>query len=1147
MKPIFYDPTARRWRRLKQVALALGAVVGVLLGALVVGILVNPVLPTLGLGLHSNPHLPQARHLRPGGAGRAPETVPQRQQPGAAARAATDTHDYLARTVAADAANPTPGHFDRIAFYVNWDDNSFVSLKRNIGSIDTLVAEWLHLADGSGRLKSDDTAKEQAAAAFVRATHPATRIVPLVNNADGGEWHSDWLKAMLADPTARSHVVQDLHSYVRERNYQGISVDFESLPASAQGDLALFMEELYTVFHKDGLIVSQSVPVDDRAFDFKRLAAANDYLILMAYDENASDNEAGPIASQAWFTRKVHDRLAEVPAEKIVVGLGSYGYDWTEGGGGAEELSFQDSLQRARESSATVEFAADAANPRYEYDDEQARHHEVWFLDAVTAFNEAVSVRGSHPRGFALWRLGSEDPTIWEVLGSVATLNSGVAARLATLHSGYDIIYEGNGEILRVTGTPTNGLRKTEFDATLGLITDEKVMSFPSGYEITRWGSTDQKQLVLTYDDGPDAAYTPKILDILRDKHVPAAFFIVGEQAERNPELLARIVAEGHEVGNHTYTHPNIALIGDERLKLEVNAVQRIFESRLGRRSLLFRPPYAEDVEPETPDQVRPLLLTSALGYYTVGLQIDPNDWASPGVDAIINRTIDQAHEGQGHVVLLHDSGGNREQTVAALPRLIDSLRSDGYQFVSLSQLVGLPPSAVNPVLPADEANTAHLQSAGYAMITWIDRLLWGLFSLGLILGVARVLTLAGLALTQWRRPARRNRQELSVAVVVPAYNERAVIVSTIRSVLESDHAGFPVIVVDDGSTDGTAALVRATFADEPRVTVLEQANGGKPAALNFGISHSSADIIVALDADTVFLRNTVGELLAGFSDEDIAAVAGCARVGNVVNLITRWQALEYITSQNLDRRAFARLNCITVVPGAVGAWRRRDVLAVGGFGNDTLAEDADLTLRLLRYGKKVSYQDSAEALTEAPERVRDFVKQRFRWMFGTLQAAWKHRAALFSRDGGALGMVALPNVLLFQIIFPLVSPIMDLLLLWTALHALIGYWQHPLADVDPGFMRALWFYALFTLIDCGTAALGFALDRKADWRLLPWLLPQRFFYRQLIYYVAIKAFITALRGPRVGWGKLERSATVSAAADKASSAAAAGPAKAEQ
>ena len=1138
MKPIFYDPTARRWRLAKRIAIVAGAVLGVLMGALIVGILVNPVLPTLGLGLKSNPHLPQAHHLRPG-TGRPGDAPAARAGTTGPGRTAADPRDYLAGTVGADAAQPVNGHFERIAFFVNWDDNSLVSLKRNVGSIDTLIAEWMHLADGTGRLKSDDALREQQVVAFVRATHPTTKIIALVNNADGGDWHPDWLAEALGEPARRANLIADLHSYVRERQYQGISIDFESVPPATQARLAEFMEELYAVFHADGLSVSQSVPVDDRAFDFRRLAAANDYLILMAYDENASDNDPGPIASQAWFTRTVRARLAELPADKVVIGLGSYGYDWTEGVKGADELSFQDSLQHARESSAPVEFAPDAANPRYEYDDEQGRHHDVWFLDAVTAFNQAVATRHAKPRGYALWRLGSEDPAIWEVLSAAGNLDASLLPKLATLQNGYDIDYEGTGELLRVTGTPKSGLRSMRYDTTLGLLTGETIESFPNGYEITRWGSTVAKQIVLTFDDGPDAVYTPAILDILKEKHAPAAFFVVGEQAERNPELLSRIIAEGHELGNHTYTHPNIAQIGDERLKIEVNAVQRIFESRLGRRSLLFRPPYAEDVEPETPDQVRPLLLTSSLGYYTVGLQIDPNDWASPGVEAIINRTIDQAHDGQGHVVLLHDSGGNRRQTVEALPRLIDSLRSDGYEIVSLSKLVGLSPSAVNPVLPADEATTARLQSVGYALITWVDRLLWALFTLGLVLGIARVLALAVLAISQvWqRRRSSDPAPALSVAVVVPAFNERTVIVSTIRSVLASDLAGFPVIVVDDGSTDGTAALVRDTFAGEPRVTVLEQANAGKPAALNLGFAATRADIVVALDADTVFLPGTVRELVAGFCEPSVAAVAGCARVGNIVNLITRWQALEYITSQNLDRRAFAHLNCITVVPGAVGAWRRSDVLAAGGFGSDTLAEDADLTLRLLRNGRKVAYADSAEALTEAPQRVRDFVKQRFRWMFGTLQAAWKHRSALFRRDSGALGWVALPNVLVFQIIFPLVSPIMDLLLLWAGLHALTGYWQHPQADVDPGFMRALWFYALFTLIDCATAALGFLLDRKADWRLLPWLLPQRFFYRQLIYYVAIKALVTALRGPRVGWGKLERSASVASPAPAATGA----------
>ncbi len=1128
MKPIFYDPTEQRWRRSRQILIAIGAIVGILLGALVVGIVVNPVLPKLGLGLHSNPNLPQAHHLRPGGTARDTQTGETKALSAGSARPALDSRDYLAQTIDPDATTVPVSTYERLAFYVNWDDNSFVSLKRNINSIDTLVPEWLHLIDGAGHIKVDDAVKEQTAAAFVRATHPSTRIIPLVNNIDGGNWRSDWLRSTLSTAATRSHLISDLHSYVRLRNYQGISVDFESVPAETQGNLVLFMQELYAVFHADGLIVSQSVPVDDRAFRFKDLAAANDYLILMAYDENAADNEPGPIASQAWFTNTLRSRFAEVPANKLVVGLGSYGYDWTKGQKGAEELSFQDSLQRARESFANIEFATDSANPFFDYDDEQARHHEVWFLDAVTAFNEVIAARRSPPRGFALWRLGSEDPAIWQVLESASQLNDSTIPKLATLNSGYDIVYEGTGEILRVTGTPTPGLRKISYDPTLKLITDEVVETYPRNYEITRWGATNKKQLVLTFDDGPDAAYTPQILDILKDKKVPASFFVIGAQAEKYPELLQRIVAEGHEIGNHTYTHPNISLIGDEHLTLELNAVQRLFESRLGRRSLLFRPPYAEDVEPETPDQVRPLLLTSGLGYYTVGLLIDPNDWASPGVETIINRTIEQADENEGHVVLLHDSGGNRQQTVDALPRLIDALRNEGYEFVSLSELVGLPKNAVNPVLPPDEYMTARVQSAGFALITWVERLLWVLFALGLVLGVARVLALSLLALGQWQKKAPKPDLQLSVAVVIPAFNERAVIVATVRSVLNSDRKDFSIIVVDDGSTDGTAELIRQSFSDEPRVQVIEQVNAGKPEALNRGIAATSADIVVALDADTVFKSDTIRHLVNGFTDEKIAAVAGCARVGNIINLITRWQALEYITSQNLDRRAFAYLNCIAVVPGAVGAWRRQEILNVGGFGNDTLAEDADLTLRLLREGKRIAYEDRAEALTEAPERIRDFVKQRFRWMFGTLQAAWKHRGALFRPKTGALGSVALPNVLFFQILFPLISPIMDLLLVWTGIHALVGYWQHPLADWDPGFMRALWFYALFTLLDCGTATLGFALDRKAQWSLLPWLLPQRFFYRQLIYYVAIKALVTAIQGPKVGWGKLERSASVS-------------------
>jgi spore germination protein YaaH/peptidoglycan/xylan/chitin deacetylase (PgdA/CDA1 family)/GT2 family glycosyltransferase len=1156
--PVFYDPTRRRWRQTRRLALMAGALVAVLLGAVVVGIVVNPVLPDIGL--RPIPHLPQASHLRLGDEARtatlthrgrltaalAAEAAAERRRargPERTARAASGVRPATA--VQAPAARP-----ERIAFFVNWDDNSLVSLKANAGRIDALVPEWLHLT-AEGRVQRDDPVREQQVTGWLREHAPGVRIVPLVNNFDDGKWRRDWLAKVLATPERRAGLVEELYRLVRQQQYAGVSIDFENVGHDSQDDLADFMAALYARFHPAGLVVSQSVPVDDRAFDFAALAESVDYLILMAYDEHASDNEPGPIASRDWFARSVRARLEEVPASKLVVGLGNYGYDWTVGGGEGTELSFQDALRTARESDARIEFDPASANPAFDYDDEAGKRHVVWYLDAVTAFDQLTTLRDTPPRGYAVWRLGSEDPGLWRVLERSGSLDASVAAGLSELQDGYDIDYEGRGEILKVTGTPKQGRRSVRWDAARGTIASQSIDEFPNGYVITRWGdlrsaersgptlaedagslaSAGDRRIALTFDDGPDGTWTPQILEILREKRAPAAFFIVGESAERHPELLRRIVDEGHELGNHTYTHPNIAEVGDARLTLEVNAVQRLLESRLGLRSLLFRPPYAEDVEPETPDQVRPLLTTSALGYYTVGLQIDPNDWARPGAKAIVDAVLEQAQAGLGHVVLLHDSGGDRSDTVEALPELIDRLRAAGFRIVSLSELVGLPRSAVMPTLPADERLTASLEAAGFGLITWTNRVLWGLCMLGIVLGIARFLVIAALAVRQRRHvPGEEDAPLPPVSVVIPAFNERTVIVGTVDSVLRSDWpAGVPfeVLVVDDGSNDGTADAVREAFAGDPRVVVLGQPNGGKSSALNLGFARASADVVIALDADTVFLPDTVRRLAARFADPRVVAVAGNARVGNERNVITRWQALEYVTSQNLDRRAFARLNCITVVPGAVGAWRRSAVLAAGGFGHDTLAEDADLTLKLLRRGGLVGYEDRALALTEAPERIGAFLKQRFRWTYGTLQAAWKHRATLFRRDSGTLGFVALPNVLVFQILFPLVAPLMDLLLGWSALNAGINAWRHPSAGVDPGLMQALWFYALFTLVDAATAVIGLALDRERPWRLLPWLLPQRFAYRQLVYYVAVKACVTALRGPRVGWGKLERTGNV--------------------
>ena len=1130
LPPIFYDPHRRRWRRFKRIVQSLAAALSVIWAALIASALINPVLPSLGL--EPARKLPKLHHLASLQPRRFPTLSERKFQ-----RTRHRLNTYLKkarppRTVGPIGRPSQSGQTELVGFYVNWDDTSFTSLKQNLVRLDKLMPEWLHLANADGTVTIDDPAKQAVVLSYLREHRPELPVVPLVNNFNSTRmaWEGRTLTAMLTDPVARARAITNLLQFVQEHGLAGINIDFENVPSAAQPGLRIFMRELSERFHLAGLEVSQSVPLDDPAFDYRGLAQYSDYLILMAYDEHWSTSTAGPLASQRWYRAALRRRFTEVPPQKCLIALGNYGYDWKGHEKAASEISFQEALTTARESEGTIRLDPRALNPTFDYADDHDVPHHVWFLDGVTAFNQIVEGQRHDPRGFALWRLGSEDPAIWAILDRRTHLDRTAAETLRPLHYGYDLDYEGRGEVLKVTSTPSDGLREISYDEQTGVVTAEGLRAYASPYVITRWGGDEKKKIALTFDDGPDERYTAQVLDILRSYQVSATFFIVGLNGDLHNDLLRRIVAEGHEIGNHTFTHPNIAAISDQQLRLEINTTERLLESRLGIHSVLFRPPYAEDVEPETPDQVRPLLFTSARGYYTIGMQIDPSDWRNPGVDQIVERTFASAVSGEGNIVLLHDGGGDRSQTVAALPRIIEGLRARGFTLVPTSALLGLSRQAVMPPVPNDERFAARLTGFGFLLIPWGSALLHSLFVAGIVLGGLRLLCIGTLAISErWQgRPAHPAATVLpSVSVLVPTYNEEKVIGQTLRALLRSDFPTFDVLVIDDGSTDGTVQRVRERFGNNPRVRLLTKTNGGKAQALNYGISHTQAELVITLDADTIFRRDTISTLVARFSHPQVGAVAGNAKVGNRINLLTKWQALEYIASQNLDRRAFAVLNCITVVPGAVGAWRRALVLQAGGFTDETVAEDADLTLAILRMGYQIGYEDTAVALTEAPDTVRGFVRQRFRWMYGTLQAAWKHSDVLFRPRYGALGLVAIPNVLLFQIFFPLISPVMDFCLAWALGTTAWQRSQHPLDYSTAALQGILFYYALFVTMDVFATVLALLLEPQEDWRLLVWLFPQRFLYRQLMCYVALKATLTAVRGTIVGWGKLERKATV--------------------
>ncbi|MEH0844193.1 glycosyltransferase [Micromonospora sp. CPCC 205711] len=626
------------------------------------------------------------------------------------------------------------------------------------------------------------------------------------------------------------------------------------------------------------------------------------------------------------------------------------------------------------------------------------------------------------------------------------------------------------------------------------------------------------RTIALTFDDGPDPVWTPRVLDVLRRHRAPATFFVIGSQVARHRDVARRIVVEGHELGVHTFTHPDVSLLPPWRQRMEYAQTQMAIVDAAGVRTSLLRFPYSS-VPGAVDDANWPVIREAARhGYLTVVNDLDGEDWARPGVDAIV-RNMTPA-DGAGAVVLLHDAGGDRSQTIAALDRFIPLMQARGYTFTTVS-------GGMNRAQPGAAALAGNVPASAVdrwkaAPVVWAIRLAdVVLRGLGLLFVAVGILVLARtlLLLLLASRLARRRRAHrwpwgvtaAPVSVIVPAYNERAGIVATVRSLVANDHRDIEVIVVDDGSTDGTADLVDSLGLD--RVRVIRKPNGGKASALNTGLLYASHDIIVTVDGDTIFEPDAIRRLIEPFTDPRTGAVAGNVKVANRRRLLGQWQHIEYVIGFNLDRRFYEMLGCIPTVPGAIGAFRRRALVGVGGMSGDTLAEDTDITMALLRAGWRVVYQDRAHAWTEAPAAVGELWRQRYRWSYGTMQAMWKHRGAVFDRGAsGRFGRTGLPMLALFGVLLPLLGPVIDLL-------AIYG-----LFFLDTTTTALAWIAML--AVQAVTAAVAFRLDRE-PLRPLVTLPIQQFAYRQLMYLVLARAMVTAVTGSRLGWRKLKRAGDV--------------------
>jgi peptidoglycan-N-acetylglucosamine deacetylase len=1157
MKQVFYDPNLTRWKRLRRVtdiAFLLATLIGVVF---IFTVVKRQPLPDLLMPIQKR-NYKALKERRIGDQLRRSLARPSHRR----------THRL---------ASETPLNADeglRAAFYQN-DEADYSSLKEHIHQIDMLFPDWLHVLSGNGNLIAStplfpvqlysvvDQAgvhgvdPENRVARLISATKEDMEVFPMLNdyNPLTEDWDGDAIGKMLENPAARErlHVQLDKFLYANPA-YHGICLDFEQVPDEDQKLYAEWIAEIYRDLHAKNLRLYANVQVGTKDWFVKALAANTDGVILMDYDQHEDSSEPGPIAAQDWFDANLQHMLQAIPRQKIICGLGNYGYDWSvplpEKGKkpsnkvlDVTDLSVQEAWQRAADSGADVHLEGDELNPHFAYDDEDAHvRHQVWFLDGVTALNEMRDARQMGIRTFVLWRLGEEDGSIWSVWDHPDAKDA--PQQLETVPPGNDVDTEGEGDILRVVAEPQMGSRTINMDSDNFTVTDEEMTELPRSYLIEQYGY-DPHKLAITFDDGPDPVWTPKILAILKKYNVKATFMVIGGEAQDNTGLLKDYLKDGQEIGNHTYTHPDISEISDFQLRSELNVTERLFAAELGVQPLFFRPPYSIDQEPDTNDEAAPAYRIQQMGYTIIGDKIDTDDWnehprKSPQeiVDSVLQQIENMKTKPwmRGSIILMHDGGGDRSATVAALPLLITTLRAKGYELVNVSDLMGKTRAEVMPPISPKLRWQARVDSVAFFFFSFFSHFVVDVFFLGDVLMSARLILIGLFALIDRLRhrkiPARKYAPR--VAVLIPAYNEETVIVRTIRSVLNSDYANLRVIVIDDGSTDNTFDVARDAYRKEiatGRLMVLSKQNAGKAEALNFGLQHIDEEVYVGIDADTVIASDAVSRLVAHFADERVGAVAGNAKVGNRVNLWTRWQALEYITSQNFERRALDLFNVVTVVPGAIGAWRTAAVHTGGNYPVNTVAEDADLTMSLLQQGYKVIYEDRALAFTEAPINARGLMRQRFRWSFGTLQAVFKHKAAF--RTNSAMGLFALPNIIIFQILLPLVSPFIDLMFAAGVVHYFVDKHFHPEAASAASFEKLLTYFLAFLAIDFVTSALAFSLEprhpvNKGDGWLLFHIWLQRFAYRQVFSIVLFKTLKRAVDGRPFNWEKIERTAKMS-------------------
>lgn len=985
-----------------------------------------------------------------------------------------------------------------------------LSLSDSCNSLGTLAPDWLTIEAGAGpvnvKLAASDT--RSGVAEFSAAATYSPRLMPVIR-LDAGQDTKAAVDQLLAGES-RAQVLAGLLRAIHKVNAQGGCFGFSQLREDQLLSLKPFFADVHREFSRAGLETCLVASAASGVWRDEGMVGSFDRIVLKLYRETWAGTASGPLAALDWFRETAAEARDLIGQDKLVAAVGTFAVDWVSGRPLPEKMPFSKAMQRISAAGGDIHFNPEVSNSFSSFRDPSGNLHKIWMIDAVSMHNQLAVLKDLGIPGVAIWSLGSEDPGIWKVLENDGMAPDQLASELSVVNLKNYVHYEGTGAFLKIKAQAAIGVRSVQLDPASGLVSGQSYKTLPSPYSIERYGRREGHKLVLTFDDGPEPEYTLPILDSLKSAGVPATFFVVGSRVMGAQDIVARMVREGHEIGAHSFSHQHMGQLSSVRSDLEFSLAQKAIAGASGRETLLYREPFQRNGGPISADRVRTLAAAQNQGLMLAGMEIAPKDWEGWSARQIAEHVIAEVEAGAGNVILLHDGGQDRSETVAAVPVIVAELQARGYEFTTLADLLGMTRSEL---MPEVDGTAAALDSLSFSAIAGTQNLLVIAFWFVLSVGIFRSIFI--MALSFVRQPNRpvASDEIPKVSIIIPAFNEEKVIAASIRSALASDYPNFEVVVVDDGSNDRTINEI-LRFSHKQNIRVISQPNQGKWSALNRAILQLDSEIAVCLDADTQMQPDAVSRLARHFTNPKVGAVAGKIIVGNRVNLLTRLQALEYATSQNAERLAFDFLNGILVVPGAIGAWRVQALREAGLFRSDTLTEDSDLTISVNRCGYRIVYDETARALTEAPKSVRRLLSQRLRWSLGMFQSSWKHKRAFL--EGRSIGMISIPDMLIFGYLFPILAPVADIFFI-----TLI--WNYLQGGADTVTQGVFWAYCALPLMEILLAASALLRDEdESFWSLLLFPL-QRIFYRPLLYYSVIRSMMRALSGRLASWGKQER------------------------